>query len=649
MSTHSRTGRSGPYPSHQPAGAVLLLVALVMLCLSAPSFAVPGDLDPTFNPDGIAGFDLIDVAGGPDAANAVVTQPDGKIVVAGFARIAGDDDFVLLRYNPDGNLDPSFGGDGIVTTDFGGIGSDDVINALVAYPDGRLLAAGFLDFQGSLDVALARYNPDGTPDTSFNGVGRVCCLLSGNDAALGLVRQSDGRLLVAGFTDFFGTLDIAVVRFFENGTLDPSFGVGGSGGIVLDSGAAEVARALLQQPNDGRPVVAGFTNAGGSDDFVVLRLNPSGDSLDTSFFNTGGTRISFGTNRRDIANALVLQPDGKLVTTGSSSDGVESFLALLRLNPDGVLDPSFGFGGSVLTSFGPGSFSIPFGLVLQPDGKLVEAGTSLFFGSDGDGDGNPDGDIDFALVRHNSDGSLDPSFGFGGGTLTLLNQGSVDSIFAVTAQQTDGKLVAAGTSIIPGDPSSFNFATARYEVGPIGRLSERSQGLSSRALTPGSVSCKGRPVTILGTSGDDMLRGTVGDDVIHGMGGNDVIFGFDGNDIICGGTGNDRLIGGIGNDRLLGQGGNDRLFGELGRDNMNGGAGRRDRCNPGPGGRRNLKGCERRAGLSPVAPAPPPPSRPGFRPSTFPGGATATPPSIRSSGGTSGWGIRELSEALKQK
>lgn len=390
--------------------------------------------------------------------------------------------------------------------------------------------------------------------------------------------------------------------------------------------------------------MAGFTNAGGSDDFVMLRLNSSGDSLDTSFFNTGGTQVSFGSNRRDIANALVLQPDGKLVATGSSSDGVESSFALARLNPNGVLDAGFGVdgGGGVLTSFGPGSVSLAFGLVLQPDGKLVEAGTSLFF-SDLDGDGNPDGGIDFALVRHNSDGSLDPSFGFGGGTLTLLNQGSVDSIFAVTAQP-DGNLVAAGTSIIPGDPASFNFAAARYEVGPIGRQSARSERGSMRALTPGSVSCKGQPVTIIGTPGDDILRGTIGDEVFHGMGGNDQIFGFDGNDFICGGTGKDRLVGGMGNDRLLGQGGNDQLFGQAGRDNMDGGAGR-DGCNPGPGGRRNLKGCERRGGRAPADPTPPPLRR--FRLNTFGAGATATPPSIRSSGGTGGWELRGLSEALK--
>lgn len=650
MSTHSKTDRVGP---RQSAAAVVLLLSLVMLGLSAQSFAVPGDLDPTFNSDGIAGFDLTDIPSliglpaAPDEARAVITQPDGKVVVAGYASIQGDDDFALLRYNPDGNLDPSFGFNGIVTTHFGALTnggnprSNERINALVLQPDGKLVAAGFTDVfpANGLDLALVRYNVDGSLDSTFDSNGLTLGGVPGNDAALALVRQpADGRLVVAGFTDLTGSLDVAVARFEPDGALDQSFGPGGGGVILVRSvsGAAEVARALVRQP-DGRLVVAGYTNAGGSDDFVLFRINPDGNSLDTSFFNTGGTQVFFGTNRQDQANALVLQDDGRLVAGGSSFDGAESDFALVRLNPDGVLDAGFGFGGGLLTSFGPGSISETRALVLQPDGKLVEGGTALV-----------DSDIDFALVRHNSDGSLDPTFGFGGGTLTLLNPGSADFIFALAAQ-TDGNLVAAGTSIIPNNPSplgTFNFAAARYEVGPIGPQRARAERRSMRALTPGSVSCKGHPVTILGTPGDDMLRGTIGDDVIHGTGGNDQIFGFDGNDIICGGTGNDQLVGGNGNDRLFGQGGNDRLFGQAGRDNLDGGPGR-DRCNPGPGGRRSLKDCERGRGRAPADPTPPPLKR--FRLNTFAAGATATPPPIRSSAGTNDWELRGLSEALERQ
>lgn len=149
-------------------------------------------------------------------------------------------------------------------------------------------------------------------------------------------------------------------------------------------------------------MLAGYTDFAGSHDFLTVRLNQDG-SLDGSFFDSGGgTFISFGSNKQDEANALVLQPDGRIVTAGFSNDGVTSDFTLLRQNPDGTLDGSFGFGGGLLTSFGPGSISETRGLVLQPDGKLVEAGTAL-----------AEGDIDFALVRHNSDGSLDLRFRWG--------------------------------------------------------------------------------------------------------------------------------------------------------------------------------------------------------------------------------------------
>jgi hypothetical protein len=157
----------------------------------------------------------------------------------------------------------------------------------------------------------------------------------------------------------------------------------------------------------------------------------------------------------------------------------------------------------------------------------------------------------------------------------LFNPGSVDIAFGVSALP-DGRLVAAGTSIIPGDPTTFNFAVARYDGGITGRISER---LGARA----SLRCQGKLVTIIGTNGDDRLRGTNGPDVIHGLGGNDLISGFDGGDIICGGRGRDRLLGGNGSDQLFGDGGNDRLYGERGRDTLDGGPGA-DVCNPGRGG-----------------------------------------------------------------
>ncbi len=660
VTTCSRTGRSGSRPFTRDVAAALMLLALVMSGLSTPSFALPGDLDPTFSPNGIAGFDLIDFDSGPDVANAVVTQPDGKIVVAGYSLFLGDEDFALIRYNPDGSLDPSFDSNGIVLTHFGG---NERANALVMQPDGKLVAAGSTDRNGNLDFALARYNVDGSLDDTFGQEGRVCCFLLHDDEARALALQPDDRLVMAGITDVFGTRDVLMYRFLSNGAPDTSFGFDppGSdrpnGSLVVRalSGAALEARALKRQPNDGRLVVAGFTDEGGTDDFVLFRVNANGESTDPSFFTTGGVRILFrsdGTERQDRANALEIQPDGRLVVGGfSRRNQTESDFALVRLNPDGEFDRSFGFDGGLLASFGPGTTSEGSALVLQPDGKIVQAGFS-----------HVDTDFDFTLVRYNRDGSLDANFGLGGAARTLL-QGRHDFILGLAAQEPDGKLVAAGTSIVPGDPTNFNFATARYEVGPVGRLSTFSGGPSAGAL--GRVRCGGRRVTILGTSGNDVLRGTGRNDVIHGMGGNDRIFGSGGNDRICGGRGNDRLVGGRGNDRLLGQSGNDQLFGGHGRDTMNGGRGA-DRCDHGPGPIGGSEGCERDDAPPPppppVSPPPPPPPPPPPTPpppppigsvKLIPGGVSNAPPAIRrpanrSSTGT-GWEVRSISDMLKQQ
>jgi uncharacterized delta-60 repeat protein len=543
----------------------------MMLALPVLAAAAPGDLDPSFNQDGIDVVDFPAAAGfasAPDEVRAVVTQPDGKVIVAGYANILGDDDFALARYNPDGSLDAGFGFGGLQATHFGG---NERATALLLQPDGRIVAAGFTDRDGDLDFALARYNPDGGLDSSFGGDGGTCCFFFQNDGARALALQPDGKIIAAGVTDRDGDLDVALMRFNPDGSLDSGFGNGGHACCFFFGDDA--ARALVLQP-DGRLVIAGVTNEAGHQDFAISRYLADG-TLDPSF-GGGGLRISIDTDRQDEANALVLQPDGKLVTAGFSSDGVESDLALVRQNPDGSLDTGFGFGGGVLTSFGPGSFDVPLALLRQSDGKLVEAGTSLFFGADVDGDGAPDGDIDFAVVRHHGDGSLDTGFGFGGGTLTLFSPGSVDIAFGLAAQP-DGQLVAAGTSIVPGDPASFNFAVARYDGGLTGRSTDR---LGARA----NLRCQGRVVTIRGTSGNDRLRGTNGADVIHGLAGNDLISGFDGNDIVCGGRGRDRLLGGNGRDRLFGDGADDRLYGEKGRDTLDGGPGR-DVCNPGKGGK----------------------------------------------------------------
>lgn len=552
-------------------------IALLALCFNHAVHAAPGELDRSFSADGGVLTDF----GGFEEASAVVVQPDGKLVAAGTAFVGGNRDFALARYHPDGRLDTGFGSGGLVLTDFG-FWTDDGAASLAIQPDGKLVAAGFSDagVPGDFDFALARYNPDGSLDTSFGFGGTLRTSFrdstGGNaEGADALVIQPDGKIVAAGFSDGGspGDLDFALARYNPDGSLDPSFGFGGTLRTFF-GGSSESAKALVIQP-DGKLVAAGFSNGGGADDFdfAVARYNPNG-SLDSAFDGgigaNGGFRIFLGGNSEG-ANALVIQPDGKLVAAGfSNAGGSNDFdFALVRIHTDGRLDTSFGIGGTLRTFFG-GDSEGANALVIQDDGKLIAAGFSNGAGPD---------DFDFAVARYNFDGSLDTSFdggiGANGAFRTFLGGGNFEGAEAL-AIQPDGKLVAAGFSNSGGDD---DFALTRHFL--------------TEVIPPPPLRCGGRPVTILGTSGNDTIRGTDGPDVILGLGGDDVIRGLGGDDILCGGAGKDRLIGGPGRDRMFGQGGNDKLFGDKGKDRHDGGSGRdtcdRDRVEI-------AKGCERTTG-----------------------------------------------------
>jgi uncharacterized delta-60 repeat protein len=142
----------------------------------------------------------------------VAIQGDGKIVAAGFA--GSDFDFALARYNTDGSLDTTFGGDGKVTTDFAGSGSRDEAHAVAIQGDGKIVAAGLAVVSGIFDFALARYNTDGSLDTIFSGDGKVTTDFAGDfDVANGVVIQANGRIVAAGFAgDDFGLARYTCVR-----------------------------------------------------------------------------------------------------------------------------------------------------------------------------------------------------------------------------------------------------------------------------------------------------------------------------------------------------------------------------------------------------------------------------------------------------
>ncbi|MGW3624911.1 calcium-binding protein [Streptomyces sp. NPDC000880] len=443
--TRRATGRQRSRNSR--AGAAAALGAALVLFCPGVALAAPGDLDPTF---GTGGKVTTDFGSGSDFADAV--QADGKIIAAGGSDSSGSRDFALARYNTDGSLDTTFDTDGKVTTDFGS-GSDDVALGVAVQADGKIVAAGLSNSGGSYDFALARYNTDGSLDTTFDTDGKVTTDFGGSgDEAHGVALQTDGRIVAVGQSGSGGVEDFALARYNTDGSLDTTFDTDGKVTTDFGSGTDDEARGVALQ-TDGKIVAAGLSNSAGDYDFALARYNTNG-SLDTTFDTDGKVTTDFGTSD-DQAYGVALQTDGKIVAAGQSDPGGISDFALARYNTNGSLDTTFDTDGKVTTNFA-GSDDGAFGVALQTDGKIVAAGQS--------GSGGID---DFALARYNTDGSLDTTFDTDGKVTTDFGSGSDDAAFGV-ALQTDGKIVAAGFSDSSGNS---DFALARYQDGgsaPVG-------------------------------------------------------------------------------------------------------------------------------------------------------------------------------------
>ena len=340
-----------------------------------------GTLDITFGNKGKVRTDFPGLAAVP---SSVVIQPDGKIVVAGgaFPLFTFLGNFEVVRYNPNGSLDTSFGDGGIVTTIFpaGSYAFDVALQS-----DGKIIAAGtfFVDFDpgesSDTDFALARYNPDGTPDATFGNGGQVTTDFVGfEDDAFSVLIQPDGKIVAVGSANDPATFyDFAAARYLSNGTIDTTFGVAGK--VRTDFGDQDFdrARSAALQP-DGRIVAAGFaTHNGGVQNFAVARYTSSG-VLDTTFSRDGKTQIDFG-NCCQSATKVLLQSDGKIIAVGGSNgESSDDDFLLARLSPRGSLDNTFGIGGKVRTSFGDLNGGAN-GAALQSDGKIVAVGFQATF------------------------------------------------------------------------------------------------------------------------------------------------------------------------------------------------------------------------------------------------------------------------------
>ena len=349
-----------------------------------------GSLDKAF---GSGGRTLVAFPNAAAEAEDVAIQPDGKIVAAGTL---GTGDFALARLQSDGDLDPSFSGDGKVVTSFGG----NLIGEAVAIQgNGKIVVAGTnweLGRDHDADFALARYNTDGSLDSGLDGDGKLTTGLGGQDEAYAVAIQTNipfdhrTRIVVAGHKSG----DIALARYYANGSLDSGFD--GDGKLTTDFGGSGAATGVAIQGN-GRIVVAGSDAFGGDIDIVLARYATDGD-LDASFSSNGRVVTDFG--GWVWARGVAIQGNGKIVVAGlhwpgGAGSSNEDF-ALARYDTDGDLDTTFSADGKQATGFGGRDRAED--VAIQPDGKIVAAGSTWAGG---------DSDSDFALARYHAipDGS----------------------------------------------------------------------------------------------------------------------------------------------------------------------------------------------------------------------------------------------------
>jgi uncharacterized delta-60 repeat protein len=278
----------------------------------------PGTLDATWatsSPLG-AGKVIIPIGSGNDFAAAMTLQPDGKVLLAGYCFNGTNYDFCAARYLPNGTLDTFWNGTGSVITPIGS--NTDAATATTLQRDGKVLLAGYCFNGADDDFCAARFLANGTLDPSWNGTGKVIKPVgSGNDRASAMTQQPDGKVLMAGFCDNGTNADFCAVRYLPNGTLDTTWN--GTGTVITPIGSgSDYALAMTLQP-DGKVLLAGQCFNGTNYDFCAARFLPNG-TLDTSWNGSGKVVTPIGSSD-DSAAAMTLQPDGKVLLAGKCYNG----------------------------------------------------------------------------------------------------------------------------------------------------------------------------------------------------------------------------------------------------------------------------------------------------------------------------------------
>ncbi len=354
----------------QPDGKIVVAGSAVIG--NARDFAVVrynvnGTLDNTFSGDGKL---TIDFSGGEDIAQAVSVLANGTIIVAGSASVGTSIDFGIAVITTSGVLDKTFSSDGKLTTDF--TKTDDRAFAM-EISNNRIILAG-TSLQNGIELfAVAMYLLDGTLDFTFSQDGLTTIdVAPGPDFATSLAIQLDQKIIVGGYSGYDLLTDFSVVRLNRDGSLDTGFNH--TGKIVTDLRPNfDRAHAIAVQA-DQKIVQAGFTYNVMNHDFALIRYLPDGN-LDKSFAGSGKLVMPIG-QFFDESFAMKLQPDGKILMAGEIAQAsTDADFGLARFNSDGTLDKTFSGDGLVATPIGAGqSEDVAYAMALQADGKIILAG-----------------------------------------------------------------------------------------------------------------------------------------------------------------------------------------------------------------------------------------------------------------------------------
>ncbi len=406
-----------------------------------------GSLDLSFGDDGIVTTDIEQSRVVNRAQDLVVAQSDGKLVVVGDAQMGPTGyDVGLARYNPDGSLDTSFSDDGTLTVDLGR--RFEFATGIVQDADGNLVVGGYSsDTNSDFEFFVARFLIDGSLDATFGLDGTVTTSIgSANDIARGITLDDEGRIILVGESvNPSGDRDFSIVRYQQDGSLDPAFG--GTGIVTTDFGVGDDSAYDVAVDSAGRLVVVGTAEGSLAGDFAVARYLSDG-SLDPTFSEDGWLTTPLN-GVFDTATSVVIQGDGKILLGGWSWQGTTGRdFTIARYETDGSLDTGFGSSGFATTHFGSINDEI-FDLALDFDGKIIAAGRSR----------TNDTDWDFAVARYHADGSADLTFAGTGHTTTDF--ASLHDHGVGLALQADGKVVVAGPSF--DELTHWDFALARYK------------------------------------------------------------------------------------------------------------------------------------------------------------------------------------------